>query len=118
MDGLTCVKKIRELQEEGKIVAHVPVIAVTANARSEQIATAKDSGMDGVVTNPFRVPELMPKMEKQIRKGAERIEMNRSISAPPPSDAGHSDRYYAFVRIHIPRSGIDEENKGFMIIGI
>ncbi|SLM36137.1 hsp90-like protein [Lasallia pustulata] len=45
MDGLTCARKIRELQREGKIVRHVPIIAVTANARSEQIETALQSGM-------------------------------------------------------------------------
>lgn len=45
MDGLTCARKIRELQREGKIVSHVPIIAVTANARSEQIDTAMHSGM-------------------------------------------------------------------------
>lgn len=45
MDGLTCTKKIREMQKLGKIRGYVPVIAVTANARSEQIATARDSGM-------------------------------------------------------------------------
>jgi CheY-like chemotaxis protein len=72
MDGLTCVKRIRELQEEGMIVGHVPVIAVTANARSEQIATAKEYGMDSVVTKPFRTPELLPEMERQVRRGYER----------------------------------------------
>jgi signal transduction histidine kinase/DNA-binding NarL/FixJ family response regulator len=83
MDGLTCVKRIRELQKEGVVVAHVPVIAVTANARSEQIATAKNSGMDSVVTKPFRIPELMPEMDKQIRKGIEQPdEAERSDSAP------------------------------------
>lgn len=45
MDGLTCAKKIRELQHEGTIVNHVPIIAVSANARSEQILTAKNAGM-------------------------------------------------------------------------
>ena len=45
MDGLTCARMIRELQREGKIVSHVPIIAVTANARSEQIDTALQSGM-------------------------------------------------------------------------
>lgn len=84
MDGLTCVKRIRQLQEEGMIVGHVPVIAVTANARSEQIATAKDSGMDSVVTKPFRIPELMPEMDKQVRKGIEMSdEIERAPSAPP-----------------------------------
>lgn len=47
MDGLTCTKKIRELEKEGNLVTHVPVIAVTANARSEQIQTALDAGMVG-----------------------------------------------------------------------
>lgn len=45
MDGLTCVKKIRELQRKGDIRGHIPVIAVSANARIEQINTAKISGM-------------------------------------------------------------------------
>lgn len=45
MDGLTCTRKIREFEREGKFVRHVPVIAVTANARSEQIETAMSAGM-------------------------------------------------------------------------
>ncbi|KAJ4390769.1 hypothetical protein N0V93_004367 [Gnomoniopsis smithogilvyi] len=51
MDGLTCTKKIREMQKQGKIRGYVPVIAVTANARSEQIATARDSGMASRLAN-------------------------------------------------------------------
>ena len=47
MDGLTCTKKIRELQAEGSLVGHVPIIAVTANARGEQIQTALAAGMVG-----------------------------------------------------------------------
>lgn len=45
MDGLTCVKKIRELQEDGTLNAHVPIIGVTANARPEQLDQAKAAGM-------------------------------------------------------------------------
>jgi CheY-like chemotaxis protein len=83
MNGLTCVKRIRELQKEGVITRHVPVIAVTANARSEQIATAKESGMDSVVTKPFRIPELLPEMERQVRRGEGRpVELERSSFAP------------------------------------
>jgi CheY-like chemotaxis protein len=29
MDGISCVKRIRELLEERRIMGHVPVIAVT-----------------------------------------------------------------------------------------
>jgi CheY-like chemotaxis protein len=45
MDGLTCTRNIRELEAEGTIVRHVPIIAVTANARLEQIKSALAIGM-------------------------------------------------------------------------
>ncbi|KAI9719409.1 MAG: hypothetical protein M1812_003480 [Candelaria pacifica] len=68
MDGLTCARRIREYEQSGQIVRHVPIIAVTANARSEQIATAVEAGMDDVVSKPFRVSELMPKIEELVAK--------------------------------------------------
>lgn len=45
MDGLTCTRKIREFEAEGKLTGHVPIIAVTANARAEQVQTALNAGM-------------------------------------------------------------------------
>lgn len=45
MDGLTCARTIRELEASGEIVRHVPIIAVTANARLEQIESAIGAGM-------------------------------------------------------------------------
>lgn len=45
MDGLTCTKRIREWEREGKLGVHVPIIAVTANARAEQIKTIMEAGM-------------------------------------------------------------------------
>jgi CheY-like chemotaxis protein len=45
MDGLTCIRHIRERQLSGSILWPVPVIAVTANARSEQIHFAIEAGM-------------------------------------------------------------------------
>ena len=66
MDGLTCIRHIRSKQLRGEIRGHVPVIAVTANARREQIASAIEAGMDEVVTKPFRIPELVPQMRKLV----------------------------------------------------
>ncbi|OTA32402.1 hypothetical protein BTJ68_08079 [Hortaea werneckii EXF-2000] len=68
MDGLTCTRKIRELEQEGKLTGHVPIIAVTANARAEQVQTALNAGMDDVVSKPFRIPELVPKIEELMAK--------------------------------------------------
>ena len=44
MDGLTCVREICKLKREGYLHP-VPVIAVTANARAEQVKTALEAGM-------------------------------------------------------------------------
>lgn len=75
LGGLGCVKQIRDLQRAGHLTSHVPVIAVTANARSEQIAVAIDHGMDSVVTKPFRIPELLPQMRSLVaRVNAEPME--------------------------------------------
>ena len=45
MDGLTCARTIRDLEADGTIVRHVPIIAVTANARLQQIESAIAAGM-------------------------------------------------------------------------
>jgi CheY-like chemotaxis protein len=73
MDGLTCIRHIREKQLSGEISGHVPVIAVTANARSEQINSAIAAGMDEVVTKPFRIPELVPQMRKLVYEVLSRV---------------------------------------------
>lgn len=63
MDGLTCVRKIREMEAAGLIKVHLPIIAVTANARSEQVLMAKETGMDDVMPKPFRVLQIRTKIE-------------------------------------------------------
>lgn len=68
MDGVTCARKIRELEREGTIIKHIPIIAVTAYARPEQIENAKAAGIDDVISKPFRIPELIPKIEELVTK--------------------------------------------------
>jgi len=64
MDGLQATSAIRALETAGDFRCHIPIIAVTANARSEQIATLLAAGMDDVVSKPFRIGELIPKIEE------------------------------------------------------
>lgn len=45
MNGMTCVKRIRELEQEGTMSGHTPVIAVTANVRGEHVQAAMEAGM-------------------------------------------------------------------------
>ncbi|KAK4124812.1 putative histidine kinase group protein [Parathielavia appendiculata] len=63
-DGLTCTRHIRELERAGKIVGgRIPIIAVSANARMEQIVEAKEAGCDDVLVKPYRMPELLERMK-------------------------------------------------------
>lgn len=45
MGGLECVKRIREIEREMNRSHRIPVVAITANARDEQINEAKEAGM-------------------------------------------------------------------------
>lgn len=51
MDGLTCIREIRTLEREGGALAagHLPVFALTGNARQGQIDEALKAGMDDVM---------------------------------------------------------------------
>ena len=45
MDGLTATRKIREFERQGDITHRLRIVAMTANARPEQIQMALDAGM-------------------------------------------------------------------------
>ena len=66
IDGMTCTKMIRKAQQDGDITNHIPIIAVTANARSEQLQAAIDVGMDDGISKPFRVDDLEKIIEKVV----------------------------------------------------
>ncbi|TVY81135.1 Hybrid signal transduction histidine kinase K, partial [Lachnellula suecica] len=63
MDGLVATRAIRDMEREGKLNRHVPIIAVTANTRTEQMDLALEAGMDDIVPKPFHIPDLMQKTE-------------------------------------------------------
>jgi CheY-like chemotaxis protein len=48
------------------VKGHVPVIAVTANVRGEQVKIAMRAGMDDVISKPFRIPELSTCIQKTL----------------------------------------------------
>lgn len=51
MDGLTCARRVRELEKLQEIIGHVPICGITANARTDQIASCIEAGMDEVVVS-------------------------------------------------------------------
>jgi CheY-like chemotaxis protein len=64
MNGLEFIRTVRNMEDQGILKGHLPVIAVTANARAEQQASALEAGMDSVVTKPFRLLELLPELKR------------------------------------------------------
>lgn len=64
LDGLSAARCIREMQLNGQIRGHIPIIAVSANARPEQTSQAIAAGMDDWVAKPFRIADLLPKIER------------------------------------------------------
>jgi CheY-like chemotaxis protein len=69
MDGLTATSQIRAWEKEGRISSHIPIIAVSANARPEQRESAMQAGMDDCVAKPFRIGELVLRIERLIGWG-------------------------------------------------
>ncbi|KAI0125261.1 hypothetical protein BJ170DRAFT_585113 [Xylariales sp. AK1849] len=68
-DGLTCTRNIREMERDGKLKGpRIPIIAVSANARSEQKQEATAAGCDDVLVKPYKIPELVKVMQKVARR--------------------------------------------------
>ena len=62
MNGYEATRKIRQMADAKK--AQIPIIAMTANAFEKDRKQALDAGMDGFITKPFRVDEMMKVIEK------------------------------------------------------
>ncbi|EXJ71711.1 uncharacterized protein A1O5_05519 [Cladophialophora psammophila CBS 110553] len=68
LEGLTCTRRIRELQHKGKLKRHIHIITITPDAYAEQIEAAFEAGVDDVLPKQFRVVELLGKIENYRKK--------------------------------------------------
>lgn len=80
MDGLSAVKEIRRMQKEGMLKGHVPVIAVTANVRNEQITQAMEAGMVSAWLPPEHY-ECYQALRAAADEVLHRMTLCRSLSA-------------------------------------
>jgi signal transduction histidine kinase/ActR/RegA family two-component response regulator len=62
MDGNAATRRIRELEKGSAL--HIPILGVTANARSEQKSEMLEAGMDDVVHKPFHTEEIVSKISQ------------------------------------------------------
>lgn len=66
MDGIECTRKIREMEEEGELEGRIPIIAVTANKGTDHAGTGHEGVMDDAIVKPFKVVDLMKKIERVV----------------------------------------------------
>ncbi|KAI1264426.1 hypothetical protein F5Y18DRAFT_436848 [Xylariaceae sp. FL1019] len=64
MGGVEFTRELRRLEASGELDVRVPIIGVTANVRSGQVAEAMDAGMDGVTTKPYRMHDLIENIDR------------------------------------------------------
>jgi Amt family ammonium transporter len=89
LDGFEATRLIRNLEKEGRIQGHVPVIALTANAVKGDAERCQDAGMDSYLSKPFEPQSLREKIEKYARQKSEPSDDvdNASITNPDSLNA-------------------------------
>jgi CheY-like chemotaxis protein len=66
MDGVEAARKLRALPA----TAHVPILAMTANAFAEDRARCLDAGMNDFIAKPVDPPALYMLLLKWLSRGA------------------------------------------------
>ncbi|KAJ8117909.1 hypothetical protein OPT61_g1005 [Boeremia exigua] len=69
MDGKTCVRRVRQLQQERLLAHNIPMIAITGNARLEQVEEMRQCGFDDVITKPYKIDQLLRVIERESNNG-------------------------------------------------
>ena len=66
VDGLICVKKIRQLENEN--AKKIPIIAVTANVMPGDKEECLKAGMDDYLSKPFTLEQMHDKISYWLQK--------------------------------------------------
>ncbi len=80
MNGYDAAQSIRELEVE----ASIPIIALTANSSPEDIQRCLDSGMNDVLTKPFKKERLLDILTRWLNVGSQnKSAADQSIAVNP-----------------------------------
>jgi CheY-like chemotaxis protein len=81
MDGLEATRRLRAGPAPAR---SLPVIAMTANAYAEQVATFRAGGFDDHVAKPFRRAPLVAAVERHLGRDLDRVTRQELESVLPP----------------------------------
>jgi CheY-like chemotaxis protein len=81
MDGVAATLAIRD-RERARGLRHTPIIAVTANAMTHQVAEYKAAGMDQMVPKPIDATALFAAIAQVVESPpAQSVPFSRTASA-------------------------------------
>jgi len=76
MDGFEATRTIRQLEHDGELDGHLPIIALTANAVKGDRERCIEAGMDDYISKPFEAQKLLQLIAQLLG----------SVSASPSSE--------------------------------
>jgi signal transduction histidine kinase/DNA-binding response OmpR family regulator len=106
MDGIEATRAIRTMQGAQ---ARTPIVALTANALSEDVQRCREAGMNGYVVKPFRKEDLLIAMAAALAGDASFEAPSAARAQEPASDDLNWETLDAF------RKGSDEETLQLLI---
>ncbi|KAH7327638.1 hypothetical protein B0J17DRAFT_722634 [Rhizoctonia solani] len=62
LDGFAATREIRRRELSGTLKKRHFIIALTGNARQEQVEAARDAGVDDIIIKPYQIDALISKM--------------------------------------------------------
>ncbi len=113
MDGYQATREIRRLEGEA---SRTPIIALTANALSGDANTCFSAGMDGFISKPVSMPELLGALRRYLPTESERSGGATARARKPLTDLTGSDAQIARFRSASPalveqlRTGVHANN--------
>ena len=79
MDGITATIKFREFEHANNLSA-TPILALTADTQSEVLQRCIDVGMNGHLTKPFRMGDLLQMLIEHLPSGELPVDSGEPIS--------------------------------------
>ncbi|MHC4875982.1 MAG: hybrid sensor histidine kinase/response regulator [Planctomycetota bacterium] len=93
MDGFEATRAIRELQADGLVQPHLPIVALTANAISGDRERCLEAGMDEYLAKPAtgeQIAEVVSRFRSKQQPEVAHQEASTEEAAPPPH-ASHDE---------------------------
>jgi diguanylate cyclase (GGDEF)-like protein len=81
MPGVDGYEAIRQLRNDTR-TAHIPVIILTARGTPNDVVQGFETGADDYIVKPFNIPELLARVNNQLRRAAQRSVYNPLTGLP------------------------------------